>query len=115
VVDERAVHEAVAAALAAGHEPDLSPFDAAQVQSALDRTLGGVAARADFLGWLGDRVRTLTDGRVSLEERAVDDAGGPCGGAPELALRRVVTGEPFAEPVVVRADGGVVQFPMRGR
>ncbi|WP_369138154.1 hypothetical protein [Modestobacter versicolor] len=113
--DDRAVREAVAAALAAGQEPDLSLFDAAQVRGALARALGGVVVRAEFATWLRDRVRTLTAGRVSVEGRPPDFAGGPCGRAPELALRRVVAGEPFAEPVVVGTDGPVVRFPMRGR
>jgi hypothetical protein len=33
---------------------------------------------------------------------------------PELPVRVVVEGEPFAEPTVIRAGDPVVQFPMRG-
>jgi hypothetical protein len=32
---------------------------------------------------------------------------------PELGVRRIVEGEPFAEPVTVRAAGAAVQYVMR--
>jgi hypothetical protein len=109
VADDLAVHEAIAAALAGGREPDLSAFDASDVRAALERALLSPARRRDFLAWLDGRVRALSGGTTSIEERADED-----GSERELPLRLVAQGEPFAEPVVVRASSRPVEFPMRG-
>lgn len=113
MADDLAIYETVAAAMAEVREPDLSPFDPSQVRTALERVLGSDVAREDFLAWLDGRVRLLSGGRVSIQERP---AGGqpPEDSVPELPVRVVIKGVPFAEPAVVRADDPVVQFPMRG-
>jgi hypothetical protein len=119
VADDLVLFETIAAALAERREPDLSSFDPAQVRMALERVLQCDVPRRNFLAWLNGRVQLLSGGKVSIEER-------PIGGqvveswqpgqdpVPELPVRVVVEGEPFAEPAVVRADDQVVQFPMRG-
>lgn len=109
MANDLAVYEAIAAALAGGHEPDLSAFEPAQVRTALEHALLLPGARRKFVAWLDGRVRALSRDTTSIEERPADD-----GSLSELPLRRVVQGEPFAEPVVVRSDGPAVQFPMRG-
>jgi hypothetical protein len=124
VADDLAIYETIAAAVAEAREPDLSSFDPPQVRTALERVLRFPGPRRDFLAWLNGRVQLLTGGRVSIEERPIDDRpledqvvrAFPPGQAsvPELPVRVVVEGEPFAEPAVVRADDPVVQFPMRG-
>jgi hypothetical protein len=118
------IFEKIADALAGAREPNLSSFDKSQVRTALERVLRYPASRQNFVAWLNGRVRLLSDGRVSIEERPIDDRPlGDQGGqefrpgedsVPELSVRRVVKGEPFAEPAVVRADDRVVRFPMRG-
>ncbi|WP_214407359.1 hypothetical protein [Pseudonocardia lacus] len=112
--DDRAVFEAIATAMAGSREPDLSPFDPEGVRAALGRVLRDPGARREFLTWLAARVAELSGGRVHVEERPV--AGDPpsSGQQPELPVRLVVDGEPFAEPVTLRADDPVVLFPMRG-
>jgi hypothetical protein len=124
VADDLAIYESIAAAVAEAREPDLSPFDPAQVRTALERVLRFPVPRQNFLAWLDQRVRLLSGGRVSIEQRPPGDQ--PPGdqpaeafwpgqdSVPELPLRLVVEGEPFAEPAVVRADDPVVHFPMRG-
>jgi hypothetical protein len=124
VADALAIYETIAAGLAEAREPDLSSFDPSQVRTALERALRFPVPRRNFLAWLNGRVRRLSGGRVSIEERPIDDR--PLGdqlaqtfppgqdSVPELPIRVVVEGEPFAEPSVVRADDPVVQFPMRG-
>ena len=124
MADDLAIYEAIAAAVAEAREPDLSSFPPSQVRTALERVLRFPVPRRNFLAWLNGRVGQLSGGRVSIEERAVDD--GPPGdepvpavqagpdSMPELPVRVVVEGEPFAEAAVVRAGGSVVQFPMRG-
>jgi hypothetical protein len=124
VADDLAIYETIAAAVAEAREPDLSPFDPSQVRTALERVLRFRGPQQDFLAWLNSRVRLLSGGRVSIEERPIDDRpledqvvqAFPPGqdSVPELPVRVVVEGEPFAEPAVVRADDPVVQFPMRG-
>jgi hypothetical protein len=124
VADDLAIYETIAAAVAEAREPDLSSFDPSQVQTALERVLRFPCARRNFLAWLNGRVRVISGGRVSIEERPVDDRpledqvmrAFPPGqdSVPELPVRVVIEGEPFAEPAVVRADDPVVQFPMRG-
>jgi hypothetical protein len=124
VADDLAIYETIAAAVAEAREPDLSSFDPAQVRTALERVLRFPVTRRNFLAWLNSRVRLLSGGRVSIEERptGVQPLEGqevqvfPPGQAsvPELPVRVVIEGEPFAEPAVVRADDPVVQFPMRG-
>jgi hypothetical protein len=124
LADDLAIYETIAAALAEAREPDLSSFDPSEVRTALERVLRFPVARRNFLLWLNGRVRLLSGGRVSIEERPIDDRpledlavqAYPPGrdSVPELPVRVVVTGEPFAEPAVVRAGDPVVQFPMRG-
>jgi len=109
VANDLAVYEAIAAALAGGHEPDLSAFEPADVRAALERALGSPPARREFVAWLDNRVRALSADITSIEERSVEN-----GPPRELPLRRIVQGEPFAEPVVVQADAPAVRFPMRG-
>ena len=115
--DSVAILEQIAAAVAAGHEPDLSSFDASDVRTALERVLLFPVPRQNFVAWLNGRVQALSDGRVSIEERAGDDtaevAEPALGGSPELPVRVLVAGEPFAEPAVLRAEGTVLEFPMR--
>jgi hypothetical protein len=118
------IYETIAAALAERREPDLSPFDPAHVRMALERVLRCPVPRRNFLAWLNGRVQLLSGGKVSIEERPIEDR--PPGdqvveawqpgqdSVSELPVRVVVEGEPFAEPAVVRADDQVVQFPMRG-
>lgn len=112
--DDRAVYEAIAAALADVREPDLSVLDPGSVAPALGRVLATPAARADFLARLNARVQVLSGGRVSIEERpgSVDADRG--GGVPELPVRVVVADEPFAEAAVLRADDRGLHYPMRG-
>lgn len=119
MADDIAIYATIAAALAEAGEPDLSSFDPAQVRAALERVLGFPYSRRNFLTWLSARVQELSGGRVSLEERQVEDQ--PVqqftpgqSSVPELPVRVVVQGEPFAEPAVVGADDPVVRFPMRG-
>jgi hypothetical protein len=107
--DDLAVFERIAAAVAEGHEPDLSSADLAEVRAAMQRVLSLPVSRQNFLAWLSRRVETLSAGKVTTEERQTEDAGD----VPELAVRRIVVGESFAEPVVIRADAPVVRFPMR--
>ena len=123
MADDLAIYETIATAVAEAREPDLSSFDPLQVRMALERVLTFPVPRRNFLTWLNLRVRLLSGGRVSLEERLMDGllentaaeaAQSEPDLVPELLLRRVVEGEPFAEPAVVQADGPVVQFPMRG-
>lgn len=124
MADDLAIYETIAAAMAEAREPDLSSFDPSQVRTALERVLRFPVPRQNFLAWLNGRVRQLSGGRVSLEERPIDDRPIDDQGlqefrpgedsVPELPVRVVVEGEPFAEPAVVRADDRVVQFPMRG-
>ncbi len=121
--DDLAVYEAIAAALATTREPDLSRLDSSRVATALSRALGSPSSRQTFLEWLDARTRMLSGDRVTIERRATPGrpfqdatAASPIADddvAPELALRVVIVGEPFAEPVVIRADPPVVQFPMR--
>ena len=120
--DDFAIYDAIAVALAEAREPDLASFDPAEVRTALERVLLHSTPRGNFLAWLNSRVQLLSDGQVSIEERP-DDAspgerasnGAPAGtAAPALRVRRVVQGEPFAEPAVVRAGDRAVEFPMRG-
>jgi hypothetical protein len=118
------IYDAIADAVANGREPNLSAFDPLQVRTALERVLRFPVPRRAFFLWLNDRVRLLSDGRVSIEERPVEEGplGDPVMGAfwpgqdpvPELPVRVVIEGEPFAEPAVVRADDQAVRFPMRG-
>jgi hypothetical protein len=124
VADDLAIYETIAAAVAEAREPDLSSFDPSQVRTALERVLRFPHPRRNFLAWLNGRVQVLSGGRVSIEDRPVDD--GPLGDqgvqefppehacVPELPVRLVIEGEPFAEPAVVRADDRGVEFPMRG-
>lgn len=112
------IFEKIAAAIAEGQEPDLGSFDPSEVRTALDRVLQFPVPRQNFLAWLNGRIQVLSDGKVSIEERPTADqveapepAQSP---VPELTVRVLVEGEPFAEPAVVRAEGKVVQFPMRG-
>jgi len=124
VPDDLALFEKIAAAMAEGREPDVSSFDPSQVRRALERVLRFPGPRRNFLSWLNGRVQVLSGGRVSIEERPIQDQPLENGGGetitpeliavPELPVRVVVQGENFAEPAVVRADGPVVQFPMRG-
>jgi hypothetical protein len=119
VADDLAIYGTIAAAVAKAREPDLSSFDPSEVRTALERVLRFPIPRQNFLAWLNGRVRQLSGGRVSIEERPIDDQGlqeFPPGedSVPELPVRVVVEGEPFAEPAIVRADDRVVQFPMRG-
>lgn len=104
-----AVYEKIATALVQGREPDLSAFEGSDVRAALEHALLSPAPRHNFVAWLDRRVRALSGGSTSIEERLEGN-----GSARELPLRLIVKGEPFAEPVVVRADDPVVQFPMRG-
>lgn len=123
--DDLALFEEIAAAMAEGREPDVSSFDPSQVRRALERVLRFPGPRGNFLSWLNGRVQVLSGGRVSIEERPIQqDQPLENGGVetitpeliavPELPVRVVVQGEFFAEPAVVRADDPVVQFPMRG-
>ncbi|GAA1962538.1 hypothetical protein [Microbacterium deminutum] len=116
--DSLAIFEKIASAIAEGHEPDLSSFDASEVRTALGRVLQYPGPRQNFVAWLNGRVRVLSGGRVSVEERPTEDAvttPDPAPPAvPELPVRVLVAGEQFAEPAVVRAEGNAVQFPMRG-
>jgi hypothetical protein len=124
VADDLAIYETIAAAVAEAREPNLSPFDPPQVRRALERVLRFPVPRRDFLTWLDGRVRVFSGGRVSLEERPAADRPlpGQAGHAfppgqdsvPELRLRLVVEGEPFAEPVVLRSEAPVLVYPMRG-
>jgi hypothetical protein len=125
VTDDLAVYEAIAVAVAEGHEPDLSPFDPSDVRTSMQRVLGFAVPRYNFLAWLNSRVQVLSGGRVSVQEGPPGDGqdadrdltGLPPdpGDAPILKVRLLVEGEPFAEPAVLRADGGpVLRFPMRG-
>jgi hypothetical protein len=118
VADDLAIYETIAAAVAEAREPDLSSFDPLQVRTAMDRVLQFDVPRQNFLAWLNGRIQVLSGGKVSIEERPIgDQVEAPEPGqdhVPELPLLRVVEGEPFAEPAVVRAEGQVVQFPMRG-
>jgi len=124
VADDLALFEEIAAAMAESREPDLSAFDPAQVRGALERVLRFPGPRRNFLSWLHSRVQVLSGGRVSIEERPiqeqplddgiVDTSSPELDAVPELRVSVVVQGEPFAEPAVVRADDPVVQFPMRG-
>jgi hypothetical protein len=124
VADDLAIYETIAAAVAEAREPDLSSFDPSQVRTALERVLRFPGPRRNFLAWLNGRVRLLSGGRVSIEERPIDDRpledqmvrAFPPGqdSVPELSVRVVVEGEPFAEPTLIRADDLVVRFPMRG-
>lgn len=124
MADDLAIYETIAAAVAEAREPDLSSFDPSQVRTALERVLRFPVPRRNFVAWLNDRVRLLSGGRVSIEERSVDDrpledqalrAFWPGqDSVPELPVRVVIEGEPFAEPAVVRADDAVLHFPMRG-
>jgi len=119
VADDLAIYEAIAAAVAEAREPDLSSFPPSQVRTALERVLRFPVPRRNFLAWLNGRVGQLSGGRVSIEERPPGDEPVPAVQAgpdsmPELPVRVVVEGEPFAEAAVVRAGGSVVQFPMRG-
>jgi hypothetical protein len=119
VADDLAIYESIAAGMAEAREPDLSSFDPSQVRTALERVLRFPVPRQSFLAWLSDRVRVLSGGKVSVEGRPLGDqpvelfwpGQDP---VPELPVRLVVEGEPFAEPAVVRADDPVVHFPMRG-
>ena len=111
---DKDILETIAVAMAEVHEPDLSSFDPSQVRTVMERVLQFEDPR-NFLAWLNGRVQMLSGGRVSIEERPIDDRppGGP-DSVPMLPVRVVVKGEPFAEPAVVRADDRVVHFPMRG-
>jgi hypothetical protein len=116
--DSLAIFEKVAAAVAEGHEPDLSSFDPSEIRTALERVLQFPVPRQNFLAWLNGRIQALSGGKVSIEERPIEDqveAPEPAqDSVPELLVRVLVEGEAFAEPAVVRAEGQVVQFPMRG-
>lgn len=102
-------------ALAGSREPALSAFDPSRVRTAVDRALRSPGPRREFLAWLAARVEELSGGSVSVQERAPDEGPPGCEPvAPELPVRLVVEGEPFAEPAVVRAEDPVVRFPMRG-
>jgi hypothetical protein len=124
VADDLAIYERIAAALAEASEPDLSSFDPSQVRAALERVLGFPVPRQNFLAWLDNRVRGISGGSVSVQERPSDvrtpsdrEVPAPPPGrdpVPELALFRIVQGEPFAEPAVVRTSDPVVEFTMRG-
>jgi len=110
------IYETIAEAVAEGREPDLTSFDPGEVRTAMERVLRFAAPREQFLFWLRGRVQQLSDGKVTVEERTVDDlqADEPDPAAvPDLPVRRVVEGEPFAEPAVLRAADSAVQFPMR--
>jgi len=113
-----AIFEKIAAALAESQEPDLSPFDPSEVRTALERVLQFPVPRQNFLIWLNGRIQVLSDGKVSIEERPSEDqveAPEPAQSPMlEMPVRVLVEGEPFAEPAVVRAEGKVVHFPMRG-
>lgn len=109
MANDLAVYEKIATALAHGREPDLSAFQPSDVHAALEHALLVPAPRHDFVAWLDSRVRALSGGSTSIEERPAAD-----GSVRELPLRIIVNGEPFAEPVVVRADDPVVLYPMRG-
>lgn len=112
--DDYDVYEAIACAVADLREPDLSPFAPLAVRSALERALRLPAARAEFLGWLDGRVRHLSGERVSIEERLDGTAPTPSpDAAPEMPLRVVLRGEPFVESAILRADSGVLHYPMR--
>ncbi len=108
------VYEALAAALAEVREPDLSPFDPAAVRQALEDALATPAARTAFLALLKRRVRSLSGGRVTVEERSDIVAAGDPQVVPEVPVRIIVAGEPFAEPAVLRADDRGLHYPMRG-
>ena len=112
--EDLAIYEAIASALADVREPDLSRFDPTEVREALERVLRFPAARADFLTWLNGRVQALSGGRVSIEERPASVGGAQPGAAPELPVRVVVAGDPFAESAMLRADDGGLHYPMRG-
>lgn len=109
------VYEAIAAGVAEAREPDLSSFTPEIVDAAVRRALAPLR-RADFLVWLGRRVESLSDGRVTITGRSevqdpeVDD--GP--EAEEVPLSLVVQGEPFREPIVLGGAVPVVRYPMRG-
>jgi hypothetical protein len=105
--------------MAHGREPDLSSFDPSEVRTALERVLRFPVPRQNFLVWLNGRIQVLSEGTVSIEEQQpspgqVTVTESSHGTVPELRLRLLVEGEPFAEPAIVRADGNAVQFPMRG-
>jgi hypothetical protein len=116
VADDLGIYDAVAAALADRREPDLSPFEPAQVQVAMQRVLGSALAKQTFLTWLGGRVRGLSGGSVSVEELPPEDiptTDASRSSAADLPLRIVVQGEPFAEPAMLHLSEPVVRFPMR--
>lgn len=107
--DDIAIYDAIAKAVALGHEPDLSAYDPAEVRIALGRVLRFPVPRHTFLAWLDGRVRQLSGGSVTVEERPAD----PNDPAAALPVRRIVAGEPFAEPLVISTGAQVVAYPMR--
>jgi hypothetical protein len=117
VSEDLDIYDAIAVALAHAREPDLSPFDPGHIRSAMERALTHDDPRRDFLGWLHARVQLLSDGRVSVEERPSENPAAlgcaPSHDVPEVPVRLVVEGEPFAEPAVLRAQEQAVHFPMR--
>jgi hypothetical protein len=119
VTDDLVIYEAIADAVAAGREPDLSSFDPLQVRTSLERVLQFPVPRSNFLAWLNGRVKVISGGSVSIEERPTDEGAATAGlpdepTTPELPIRVIVAGEPFAEPASVRADDAVLHFPLRG-
>jgi hypothetical protein len=108
VADESlAIFEQIAVAMAERHEPDLSTFTPSVVRAALERALRSPTSRLNFLTWLNGRVQTLSAGKVTIEARSSDDR------SPELAVRILVEGEPFAEPAVIQPEAPIVHYPMR--
>jgi hypothetical protein len=114
VPDDLAIYDTIAAAVAEVREPDLSSFDPSDVRTAMERVLVSPVPQRNFLTWLNGRVQQLSGGRVSIEAQAAPAVPPGPDTTPELPVRVVVKGESFAELAVVRADGPVVRFPMRG-
>jgi hypothetical protein len=109
VSDDIAIYDSIAMAVALGREPDLSAYDPDEVRTALERVLRFPAPRHTFLAWFDGRVRQLSGGSVTVEERPAD----PNAPAAALPVRRIVAGEPFAEPLVITTGAQVLAYPMR--
>lgn len=61
------IYEHAATALAVGQLPDFSGYTKTAVAEAFTAAFDGLNVREDWLRWFSDRVRTLSDGKVTLE------------------------------------------------
>jgi hypothetical protein len=100
------IHEQAARALTLGALPDFSGFDPDEVATAFREAFDFLNVREDWLTWLRERVRELSDDTATLEVAPKDQFTAEVKGAA-VYLQLVKDGQPkriiitAAEPYVI--------------